>query len=162
MLRRRVEGALEQLSLAPGSRVQLDVFDGVVVLTGIVEDPAERSEVEAAILGVPDVQAVVQQLESRFPSQLQPIPAEIAREALVQLRQSPPVTDAGIKIVAEHSWLRVEGVANSRGTHDEVVRRLRGVKGSRGVIDKLRILGPATAQVVADCRDGRIGAYGNR
>lgn len=150
VLWQEVESALAKVSLSPGSQVHVDAFDGVVVLTGTAKDGAERSEIEAAVLGVPNVLAVVQELETVFPSQQQPTPAEIAREAVRQLRLSSLVADSGIKVVAEHGWLRLEGVANSQETRDEVVRRLRGVKGSRGVIDRLRIMGPATVQLATD------------
>ena len=147
-LRQRVEGALAKVSLTPGSQVRVDAFDGVIVLTGTAEDAAERSAIEAAVLGVSEVQAVVQQLETVCPSKQQPTPAEIAREAVRQLNLSPRVADPGIKVVAEHGWLRLEGAANSRTTRDDAIRRLRSVKGSRGVIDKLHVMEPATAQVV--------------
>ncbi len=150
ILGRSVETALAKFSLNPGSQVRVDAFDGVIVLTGTVEDAAERSGIEAAVLGVPDVQAVVQQLETVSPSQQQPTPAEIAREAVRQLNLSPRVADPGIKVVAEHGWLRLEGFADSRTTRDDVVRRLRSIQGSRGVIDKLHVIEPATAQVVAE------------
>lgn len=150
ILGRSVENALAKLSLTPGSQVRVDAFDGVIVLTGTVEDAAERSGIEAAVLGVPDVQAVVQQLETVSPSQQQPTPAEIAREAVRQLNLSPRVADPGIKVVAEHGWLRLEGVADSRTTRDDVVRRLRSIHGSRGVIDKLLVIEPPTAQVVTE------------
>jgi nitroimidazol reductase NimA-like FMN-containing flavoprotein (pyridoxamine 5'-phosphate oxidase superfamily) len=145
-----VETALAKVSLSPGSKIHIDAFDGVIALTGSAEDGTERSAVEAAVLSVPGVQAVVQELETVFPSQQQPTPVEIAREAVRQLRLPPRVADPGIKIVAEHGWLRVEGVANSRRTRDDLVRRLRSIKGSRGVIDKLRVIGPGTAQAVTD------------
>jgi osmotically-inducible protein OsmY len=145
-----VESALAKVALSPGSRIHVDAFDGVIALTGTTEDAAERRAVEAAVLGVPAVKAVVQELETVFPSQPQPTPAEIAREAIRQLRVLPRVADPGIKVVAEHGWLRLEGVANSRRTRDDAVRRLRNIKGSRGVIDKLRVMGAATAQVVTD------------
>lgn len=150
-----VENALAKLSVSRGSQIRVDAFDGVIVLTGTVEDAAERNAVEAAVLSVPAVQAVVQQLETVFPPQQQPTPAEIARDAIRQLRQSPRVADPGIKVVAEHGWLRLEGVANSRCTRDDAVRRLRGVKGSRGVIDKLRVVGPSTVQVITDLTDNK-------
>jgi uncharacterized protein len=145
----RVENALATLSLSPQSRIHVDAFDGVIALTGTAEDAIERRSIERAVLGIPEVRAVVQELETVFPSQ-QPTPTEIAREAVRQVRLSPLVADPGIKVVAEHGWLRLEGVANSPKTRDEVIRRLRGVKGSRGVIDMLRISGPAAAQVVPD------------
>jgi nitroimidazol reductase NimA-like FMN-containing flavoprotein (pyridoxamine 5'-phosphate oxidase superfamily) len=150
ILCQHVESALAKVALSPGSRVHVDAFDYVIVLTGTTEDAAERSAVEAAVLGVPDVQVVVQEVETVFPSQPQPTPAEIAREVVRQLRLSPRVADQGIKVVAEHGWLRLEGVANSRRTRDDAVRRLRSIKGSRGVIDRLRVMGAATAHVVTD------------
>jgi nitroimidazol reductase NimA-like FMN-containing flavoprotein (pyridoxamine 5'-phosphate oxidase superfamily) len=150
ILCQRVGSAMAKLSLSPGSQVHVDAFDGVVALTGTAEDASERAAIEVAVLGVPDVRAVVQELETVFPSQQQPTPAEVAREAVRQLRMSPRIADSGIKIVAEHGWLRLEGVASSRRTREEVVRRLRSVRGSRGVIDRLRVIRPATAQVVAD------------
>jgi osmotically-inducible protein OsmY len=145
-LSRHVERALAKIALSAGSRVHIDAFDGVIVLTGIAEDGAERSAVEAAVLGAPEVEAVVQELETAYPSQPQPTPAEIAREAVRQLRLSSEVSDPGIKVVFEHGWLRLEGIANSRKAGDDAVRSLRGIKGSRGVIDELRIIAPATAQ----------------
>ncbi|HEX9130197.1 MAG TPA: pyridoxamine 5'-phosphate oxidase family protein [Gemmatimonadaceae bacterium] len=147
VLRQFVECALAKLSLSAGSQVRVDAFDGVVVLTGVAEDAAERSVVEASVLGVPAVQAVVQQMETRFPSKEQATPAEIAQEALRQLQLPPRVADPEIKIVVEHGWLRLEGIANSRTTREEVVRRLRNVSGSRGVIDKLHVTRPDTLQV---------------
>lgn len=137
VLRLFVERALSKLSLEVGSQVRVDAFDGVVVLTGTTEDATERSRVEAAVLDIPAVHAVVQQLETAFPSQHQLTPAEIAREALRELGRSPRLDDPGIKVVVEHGWLRLEGIAKSRLSREDAVRRLRNVKGSRGVIDKL-------------------------
>lgn len=150
ILSQHVETALSKISLSPRSQIHVDAFNGVIALTGRVEDAAERSAIETEVLNVPDVQVVVQELETALPSQQQPTPAEIAREAVRQLSASPRATDPGIKVVVEHGWLRLEGVSNSRRARDDAVRRLRGVKGSRGVIDKLRVMTPATAQVVSD------------
>jgi nitroimidazol reductase NimA-like FMN-containing flavoprotein (pyridoxamine 5'-phosphate oxidase superfamily) len=141
VLRQYVESALGKLSLSPRSKVRVDAFDGVVALTGTVETAADRSVVEAAVLAVPAVQAVLQQLETLFPSQQQPTPAEIAREAIEELGQSPRIEDPGLKVVVEHGWLRLEGVAQCAKIRQDAVRRLRNVTGSRGVIDRLHVKG---------------------
>ncbi len=147
VLRAFVETALQKLPLSTESQVRVDAFDGVIVLTGRTENAAERSTVEAAVLAVPAVHSVVQQLETVFPNQPQFTPAEIAREAMRQLRQSPGIVDPGIKVVVEHGWLRLEGVASSRKSRQEVVRRLVGVRGSRGVIDKLHVADSRTTKI---------------
>jgi nitroimidazol reductase NimA-like FMN-containing flavoprotein (pyridoxamine 5'-phosphate oxidase superfamily) len=148
LLRQSVEKALATLALSPESQVRIDAFDGVIALTGTVVDAAERNAVEAAVLCVPAVQAVVQQLETDSPPLDHPTPAEIAREAVKQLRESSCIADRAIKVVVEHEWLRLEGVATSWSSREDAVRCLRGVRGSRGVIDKQRVMGPATAQAV--------------
>ena len=149
VLRQYVDRALAKLSLE-GASIHVDAFDGVIVLTGITANAADRSAVEAAVLDVPAVRAVVQQLETVIPPQQQSCPAEIAREAIEELHQSPRIEDPGIKIVVDHGWLRLEGIARCRRIREEAVRRLRSVSGSRGVIDKLRVMGPATAAIVTD------------
>ena len=149
-LARKVEATLADLPLSPASRVHVDAFDGVIALSGAAEDSAERAAVETAVLGVPGVRALVQQLETTFPRNQQPTPAEIAAEALRELEKSPRVTNSGIRIIEEHGWLRVEGSASSRKTRDDVLRRLRGVRGSRGVIDRLRVTGSAAAEIVGN------------
>jgi len=150
ILGQQVELALAKHHLPGGSEVHVDAFDGVVALTGTAQNSAQRTAIETAVLEVPNVLAVVQELETVFPSLQQPTPTEIAREVVRQLRSLPLASDSGIKVVAEHGWLRIEGVTHSPEIHDEVVRRLRGVKGSRGVIDRLCVTAPATAQFVSD------------
>lgn len=138
----QVESAVTRLAISSGSQVHVDAFDGVVVLSGTVRNAAERSAVEAEVLALPEVKSVVQQLETLIPARQQATPSELAREAVRQLRMSPPITDSGIKVVVEHGWLRAEGVAISRDTREEIVRRLLGVKGSRGVVDRMHIRAP--------------------
>jgi osmotically-inducible protein OsmY len=142
VLRQFVESALKELPLGPQSQVRVEAFDGVVALTGRTENAGERSRVEAAVLAVPAVRAVVQQLETVFPHHPPLTPAEIAREAMELLRQPPRIMDPGIKVVVEHGWLRLEGVASSRRNRDDAVSRLGGARGSRGVIDKLHVADP--------------------
>jgi nitroimidazol reductase NimA-like FMN-containing flavoprotein (pyridoxamine 5'-phosphate oxidase superfamily)/osmotically-inducible protein OsmY len=150
LLCQRAESAIAGLALSSGSDVHIEVFDGLVVLTGVTADAAERNAIESTVLALPGVQVVVQQIETAFPSQSQPTPTEIAREAVRQLALSPSIADAGINVVVDHGWLRLEGIVNSEATRDEVERRLRTVRGSRGVIDKLHVRRTGPARVVSD------------
>jgi nitroimidazol reductase NimA-like FMN-containing flavoprotein (pyridoxamine 5'-phosphate oxidase superfamily) len=140
------QSAVARIRLSSRSNVHVDAFDGLIVLTGLAEDAAEKSAIEAELLGIPEARVIVQQLETLFPSQQQLTPSEIAREARRQLALVPPINDPGIKIVSEHGWLRLEGVAKSMTTREEVLRRLRTIKGSRGVIDKLHSTAPPTGK----------------
>lgn len=134
-----VIGAIAKAIPFAHSRLHVDAFDGIVVLTGVVETEAERILVERAILGVAKVRAVVQQLETVFPPQSHPAPADLARDARRKLGGSfePPSTD--VKVVVEHDWLRAEGTVPTRALRDDAIRRLRDVRGARGIIDRINV-----------------------
>lgn len=121
------------------SQVQVDAFDGVVVLTGAVESPSDRTALEQELLRLGNVKAIVQQLETAFPEHRRPEPPEIARAAIRQLDAGSPLTDTDIKVVIEHEWVRAEGTAATTALRDEAIRRLRNVSGSRGVIDRIHL-----------------------
>lgn len=135
--------AVKRALPSAATQVQVDAFNGVVVLTGVVESPSDRTVLEHELLRVGNVKAVVQQLETAFPEHRRPEPPEIARAAIRQLDAGSPLTDTDIKVVIEHEWVRAEGTAATIALRDEVMRRLRNVDGSRGVIDRIHL--PSTA-----------------
>lgn len=135
-----VRAAIAEACAQPG-RIHVDVFDEIVALSGNVETPGEKSAIERAVLDLSDVRAVVQQVETVFPSHQQKSPPELARDALRELRGDSTIANADVKLVVEHDWLRAEGSAETRASKVEVLRRLRGVRGVRGVIDRIVVPG---------------------
>ncbi len=148
--RDKAQEAIAALGMPETLDVHIEAFDGVMVLSGRVETSRDRHTIESAVLRVPEVTALVQELETIAPTHQDPFPAELARAALKQLRSAPSVLTPGLKLVVEHGWLRLEGVASSQRVRDEAVRRIRGVKGARGVIDRLIVVELSTVKVVAD------------
>jgi len=132
--------AVTELEIADASNINLEAFDGVLVLSGTVENARDKQEIEAALLGVPAVDALVQELETEFPSRKESLPAELARAAHDQLLLAPSLASLGIKVVVENGWLRLEGAVASDAVRNDVLRRVRRLEGSRGVIDRLRIV----------------------
>ncbi len=150
-LRDQVQARITALGIPENGDVHGEAFDGVVVLSGTVETARDRHAIETEILKIPAVGAVVQELETALPLTQEQFPAELARAAIRALRNgSDPINDCvaspasrlparGFKIVIDHGWLRLEGVVESKSQRDDAVRRLRTVRGSRGVIDRTHI-----------------------
>jgi osmotically-inducible protein OsmY len=137
-LSRDVRAAIAGL-LPPDSRVNVDAFDRVVVLSGLIDTPSERRALENAVLALDNVRAVVEQLETALPAQRREAPTDIARAALRELRGNSDPGDVEVKIVVDHEWLRAEGKAADIMSKEEVLRRLRRVSGVRGVIDRIQL-----------------------
>ncbi|HZE09113.1 MAG TPA: pyridoxamine 5'-phosphate oxidase family protein [Gemmatimonadaceae bacterium] len=148
-LRDDVQSAIDLMVIPNKADIYIETFDGVVVLSGTVETPRDRHEIETEVLKIPAVVAVVQELETAFPARQERFPAELARDAMRELRRNSDPDGIGlpascvprpaVKVVIEHGWLRLEGVVQSQQQRDDAIRRLRTVRGSRGVIDRTHI-----------------------
>ncbi|MGI8401146.1 MAG: pyridoxamine 5'-phosphate oxidase family protein [Gemmatimonadaceae bacterium] len=144
-LQATVLGAISRTFPAATSRIHVDAFDGIVALTGFTDAAADRSAIEREILALADVQAVVQQIETDTPTGMHPTPADIARQAIRELDANPGSSASNdVKVVVEHDWLRAEGTAPTQEARAEVIRRLRNVRGTRGVVDRIHV-GPRPA-----------------
>jgi nitroimidazol reductase NimA-like FMN-containing flavoprotein (pyridoxamine 5'-phosphate oxidase superfamily) len=139
LLRGEVVAAVSMTFPATAQKIHIDAFDGIVALTGVAETPAERNAIEREILALPHVRAVVQQLETQFPIEHHPAPAEMARAAIRELEASSGAATGSLKVVVEHDWLRVEGTTTTQEARIDVIRHLRAVKGARGVIDCIHV-----------------------
>lgn len=143
-IRAQVDSAIETLGGPENADVHVEVFDGVVELTGTVETTRDRQAIEAEILELPSVIAVVQGIETTLPVKQELMPSELARHALRELRAETNNYGDSLKVVVEHGWLRLEGTTQSYRHRDDVLRRLRSINGARGVIDRSHVAGPAT------------------
>jgi uncharacterized protein len=139
LLRGEVVAEISKAFPATAPKIRIDAFDGIVALTGVAETPAERSSIEREILGLESVRAVVQQLETEFPPEQHPAPAELARSALRELKASLGAASGNVKVIIEHDWLRLEGTVATQDERADLIRRLRPVRGARGVIDRMHV-----------------------
>lgn len=139
LLRANAVAAISKAFPATAPNIHIDAFDGIVVLTGLAETPAERSAIEREILAVENVRAVVQQLETLSPTDRHPAPAELARSAIRELKASSPAASRRVKVVVEHDWLRAEGTTATHQAKADAIRSLKTVKGARGVIDLIHV-----------------------
>jgi len=140
LLRIVVKAAVARTLVTGSSRVHVDAFDGIVVLTGIVDTPERRTALEREILALDNVKAIVQQLETAFPATRHATATDLARDSVRVLQPRPMGMSRNVKVVVENEWLRAEGAAATRETKDEVLRSLAAVKGARGIIDRIQIV----------------------
>jgi nitroimidazol reductase NimA-like FMN-containing flavoprotein (pyridoxamine 5'-phosphate oxidase superfamily)/osmotically-inducible protein OsmY len=140
-LRAEVESAIARIGVPESSDIHVEVFDGVVALSGTVETIRDRQAIEVEILKAPAAIAIVQEIETTLPVRQDPLPTELARVAVTELRSGADVSSDGLKVVVEHGWLRLEGAAKSYRHRDDALRRLRAIKGARGVIDRSHVAG---------------------
>ncbi len=139
-LRNTVLDALRNLGGADTSKMSVEVMEGIVVLGGVVETHQDAEEIERAVIRIPPVRVLVQQIEVDSPTQFQPDPIDLARAVIHELSAALRSRAADdVRVVVENGWLRAEGSVRSASLHADVVRDLRQVRGARGFIDRIRV-----------------------
>jgi osmotically-inducible protein OsmY len=138
-LRRNVE---EQLNWEPdiksATKIGVGVKDGIVTLVGHVESYTEKLAAENAAARVPNVKAIVNELEVRLPKSSERTDEDIARAAADALDWTAGIPREQIKITLHDGWITLRGTVPwffQKMAAEAAVRDLFGVKGVTNLID---------------------------
>jgi osmotically-inducible protein OsmY len=113
------------------------VKKGVVTLAGFVRSYGQKYEAERAAKRVAGVVGLANDLEVRLPGTDERPDPELAREAVMMIRNQLPYSSEKIKVTARDAWLTLEGEVEwnyQRDTAERAVRHLKGIKGVRNSI----------------------------
>ena len=117
--------------------IAVSVKNGVVTLAGFVPSYADKFEAEAAAKRIAGVHAVANDLEVRLPAIDERPDPDIARDAVAALKAELPISHDRIKVIVKDGWMTLEGAVEwqyQKTTAENVVRRVKGVKGVTNVI----------------------------
>ncbi len=131
-LQKDVQDAIKWEPLLNAAEIGVTVKDGVVTLTGTVDNYSKKSEAEDAAKNVAGVKAVVEKIEVEFSNSWSKNDNEIATEVLNALKWNWQVPNDKVKVKVEKGWVTLEGELNwdyQRVAAKEAVERLTGVKG---------------------------------
>jgi osmotically-inducible protein OsmY len=136
-IEKNVKAELEWDPDLDATDIAVSVKDGVVTLTGFVKSYTDRYEAEIAAKRVAGVVAVANDIEVRMPSVDERPDPDIAREAAAAIKSQLPISSQNIKIIVKNGWATLEGEVEwqyQRQTAENVVRRIKGVKGVSNTI----------------------------
>ncbi len=139
VLQKDVQDALKWEPLLNAAEIGVTCKDGVVTLTGSVNDYAKKSEAEKAAKNVAGVSAVVEKIEINYSSWGTTSDGDIAREIISALKWNFQVPGDKVQVKVENGWVTLEGELPwnfQREAAQAAVRHLNGVK---GVSNKLTI-----------------------
>jgi osmotically-inducible protein OsmY len=136
-IEKNVKAELEWDPDLDATDIAVSVKNGVVMLTGFVRSYTDRYEAETAAKRVAGVVAVANDIEVRMPSVDERPDPDIAREAAAAIKSQLPISSENIKIIVKSGWVTLEGEVEwqyQRQTAENVVRRIKGVKGVSNTI----------------------------
>ena len=129
------EAVLAELNWAPdiaSAHVGVTAKDGVVTLTGHVENYSQKRSAEEAAGRVKGVKAIAEELEVRLPFTIKRDDAQIAAAAVDRLDWDVSVPEDKVKVKVEGGWVTLTGEVDwhyqKEAAHDDI-RPLNSVIG---------------------------------
>jgi len=127
-----VQNAIKWEPLLNAAEIGVTAKDGVVSLTGVVDNYTKKMEAENAAKKVIGVKAVVEKIEVKFPNSWSKTNAEIANEVLTALKSNWSVPNDKVTVKVEDGWVTLEGELPwnyEKEAASNAVHYLTGVKG---------------------------------
>ena len=136
------QAVLAELNWAPNvtaAHIGVTASDGIVTLSGHVDNFSSKYSAEAAAGRVKGVKAVVEELEVRLPSMFKKHDDEIAAAALSRFAWATSVPDGAIKVKVEKGWVTLKGEVEWHFQAEFAVREVRDLTGVIGVTDEITV-----------------------
>lgn len=139
---------MDELSWEPGvksSDIEVSVKDGVVTLTGFVDNYPAKLWAERAVKRLSGVESVTDEIKVRPPGSSERMDMDIARAAENVLAWNVNVPNNRIQLSVENGWITLEGKVEwqfQRLAAEKAVRHLIGV---RGISNQVTIVPKPTA-----------------
>ncbi|MDB5410452.1 MAG: ornithine aminotransferase, partial [Rhodospirillales bacterium] len=113
--------------------------NGVVTLTGFVRSYGQKFAAERAAKRVAGVMALANDIEVRLPGEDERPDPDIAREAVIAIKNRLPLAADRIRPVVKDGWVTLEGEVEWNYQRDAAEGAVRWLKGVKGVINALKI-----------------------
>ncbi|PZR31030.1 MAG: ornithine aminotransferase [Azospira oryzae] len=138
-LQKDVQEAISWEPLLTAAQIGVTVKDGVVTLTGTVDNYAKKMQAEDAAKRVAGVKAVVEKIEVQLGNWGKTTDGEIATEVINALNWNPKVPDDKVKVQVEDGWVTLEGELSWNYQREAVRNSIVNLMGVKGVSNYVKI-----------------------
>ena len=138
-LQKDVQDAIKWEPLLNAAEIGVTVKDGVVTLTGVVDNYTKKSEAEDATKNVAGVKFVVEKIEVKFSSFGKKHDNEIAIEVLNAFKRNWSVPNDKVKVKVENGWSTLEGELEYNYQRDAAKDAVKNLPSETGVSNNITI-----------------------
>lgn len=147
-LRSDVEKAIKWEPLLNASEIGVTAKDGIITLTGTVDNFQKKEYAEDAVKSVLGVKVVVEKIDVQFVSDmLNRTDNEIASEIVIAYKNDYDFPEDKVKAKVENGWVTLTGEVNWNYQKDNAKSTVIKLGGVKGVVNDIRIA-PSISQDV--------------
>ncbi len=144
---------MDELSWDPklnSAEIGIAVKNGIVTLSGHVDNYTKKLAAEDAAKRVKDVKGIVEEITVELSLEGKHTDQELAQAAINALRWNNAVPDQNIKVEVEKGWLALEGHLDWQFQKDAAFNAVKDISGLKGVTNLLNIRPRINVPVVRD------------
>jgi osmotically-inducible protein OsmY len=144
-LQKDVQDAIKWEPLLNAAEIGVTVKDGIVTLTGIVDNYSKKTEAEDAAKNVAGVKAIVEKIEVKFNSSFgKKDDNEIAAEVVNAFKWNWRVPNDKVKVKVENGWITLDGDLAWNYEREAAKDAVKNLLGVTGVSNNIQIKSDAT------------------
>ena len=114
------------------NEVGVAVKDGIVTLNGWVDSYTKKLAAETAAHRIPNVKAVVNNIEVRLPGYAERTDVDLASAVVNALRWDAGIPAEKIDVTVSHGWVTLKGEVEYGFQKKDAERAIRHISGIRG------------------------------
>ncbi len=144
---------MDELSWDPklnSAEIGIAVKNGIVTLSGHVDNYTKKLAAEDAAKRVKDVKGIVEEITVELSLEGKHTDQELAQAAINALRWNNAVPDQNIQVEVEKGWLALEGHLDWQFQKDAAFNAVKDISGLKGVTNLLNIRPRINVPVVRD------------
>jgi osmotically-inducible protein OsmY len=138
-LQNDVQNAIKWEPLLNAAEIGVTVKDGVVTLTGSVDNYSKKSQAEDAAKNVAGVKAVVEKIEINYSSWGTTSDGDIAKEIISALKWNFEVPNDKVKVKVENGWVTLDGELPWNFQREAAKNAVSNLNGVKGVSNNIKI-----------------------
>lgn len=138
-LQKDVMDAIKWEPLLKAAEIGVTAKDGVVTLSGIVNNYSKKAEAEHAAKNVSGVNAVVEKIEIKFDSNETKNDNILAEEIVTSLKSKWDIPDNKVKVKVENGWITLDGELHWNYQKQSAIRSINSISGITGITNNIVI-----------------------
>lgn len=138
ILQKKVQEALQWEPQLNDVEIGVIVKDGIVTLSGIVDNYYKKNEAENAVKKVNGVKAIVEKIEIKTPDSKKINDNYIAEKIIMAFKSNFSIPDERIKLKVEKGWVTLEGNVNWNYQKEAARNTVIDLMGVTGVTNNIK------------------------
>jgi osmotically-inducible protein OsmY len=138
-LQKDIQDAIKWEPMLNAAEIGVIVKDGIVTLSGIVDNYSKKMEAEYAAKKVNGVKAVVEKIEINYKSWGTTTDADIANAIVDTFKSNFQVPNDKVQVEVENGWVTLDGEVAWNYQRDAAKECINNLTGVKGVTNNIKI-----------------------